>query len=291
MIHSTWNDEFIKLVEAIEPSSMSIWYLGGNGFIVRSAETTVYIDPYFGDGDPPFTLRKLPVPLNPGDSTLCDAVLVTHEHIDHMHPPSIKPLVDRLDASVYAPKTSFKEPEYGNEVSIPEQNRKPVNPGDEFVVGDLTVYVEDAFDDDSVEPVSYVIEHDKGTFFHGGDTKPSNTFNNVGERFDIDLGALALGTKGSIYYPEEGRTKLTDWYMDEHEVLEVTSSLRLNRLIPTHHDLWKGVTTDPKILHEHIRSRIYPELVEIMEIGDRVNIDDSGVIPPTRDWSEISAEY
>ncbi|MFB6198799.1 MAG: MBL fold metallo-hydrolase, partial [Halobacteriaceae archaeon] len=50
MVHSTWGDWFIQEeVEAVEPESLTLWYLGCNGFILRSAEATIYIDPYFAD--------------------------------------------------------------------------------------------------------------------------------------------------------------------------------------------------------------------------------------------------
>jgi L-ascorbate 6-phosphate lactonase len=95
MVHATWGDWFVREeLEAVEPSGLSVWHLGCNGFALRTPETTVYVDLYFGDGNPPRLLRLPAAPMDPADATRCDAVLVTHEHRDHMYPPSYEPLVE-----------------------------------------------------------------------------------------------------------------------------------------------------------------------------------------------------
>lgn len=102
-----------------------------------------------------------------------------------------------------------------------------------FAVGDLTVHVGGAADTDAIEPISYVIEHDAGTFCHGGDSKPAESFEALSEEFDIDAGVLAFGTVDRTRYTDEGETRPTKWYMTENEVVEAASALELDRLIPT----------------------------------------------------------
>ncbi len=36
--------------------------------------------------------------------------------------------------------------------------------------------------------------------------------------------------------------------------------------------MWKGLTADPTVLHHHAKSFAYPERLEIIEIGDRVEL-------------------
>ncbi|MCX2818621.1 MBL fold metallo-hydrolase [Haladaptatus sp. F3-133] len=280
MVHSTWGDWFVRQVESTTVEGLSLWYLGGNGFVVRSEDTTVYIDPYFGDGNPPFTRRMIPVPMNPKDATMCDGVLITHEHLDHMHPPSFLPLLDdNPDAKVYAPMEAFEEPEYGDVSGLPDERSVTVEEGDVFELGDINVHVRGANDTDSLHPVSYVIEHDSGVFFHGGDTKPADVFGKIGDEFDIDVGALAFGSVGNVRYPD-GEIRRTKWYMDENEVIEVANQLRLDRLVPTHHDLWKGLNADPKVLHEHAASHEYPKSIEVVEVGDMLTTAENSL--PTK---------
>ncbi|HET7325610.1 MAG TPA: MBL fold metallo-hydrolase, partial [Halococcus sp.] len=48
--------------------------------------------------------------------------------------------------------------------------------------------------------------------------------------------------------------------------------LQLDRLLPTHWDMWKGLTADPTALYPHARSYDSPTTLEITEIGDRIEL-------------------
>ena len=281
MVHSTWGDWFVRdEVEAVEPDGLSVWYLGCNGYVLRTPETTVYLDPYFGDGDPPRTTRMIPVPMNPADATQCDAVCVTHEHIDHMHPPSYGPLVEDCGADIYAPEASYDEADYDGEMRVSDDRKNVVEPGQDIEVGDLTIHVRGSNDPDAIEPVTYVVEHDSGTFFAAGDSRPAEAFADIADEFDIDLGVLAYGTVGNIYHDEDDPTATypTDWYNDGDQVIEAASALELDRLAPVHWDMWKGVGAGPKTIAEHAASYAFPRVIETINIGDRLDVDRPGVV-------------
>jgi L-ascorbate 6-phosphate lactonase len=275
---ATWDEWFVTdEIEGAEPDSVAIWYLGCNGFVLRSAETTIYIDPYFGTGVPKYVTRMIPVPIDPETVTECDAVLASHEHLDHMHPPSFEPLLGD-GVSVYGAEACFENPEYDGPLPAAE-NRRVVSPGDAFSVGDFDVHVRGANDTDAEGDVSYVVEHEAGTLLHAGDSGPAEEFHEIGEAFDIDVGALAMGTTGNIYWPAEDEARPTTWYMNENEVVEVANALQLDRLLPTHYDMWKGVGADPTVLHNHAASFRYPRSIECVEVGDRVDVDSPGIVP------------
>jgi len=277
MIHSDWDDWLPRAVESADPETVAIWYLGCNGFILKGSEgTTVAIDPYLGTGDPPRTVRMVPVPFAPEDVAEMDAVFATHEHTDHTHGPSQAPILETTGASFYAPDDSlavaFDDEAWLDEYDLAEDQFTEVAEGDTVEVGEFTVHVEISHDPDSTHPVSYVFEHDSGTFFHGGDTKPHDDFDGVGERYDIDLGVLAFGAIGNIDDKQTGEPKRTRWYSTENEAVEAASALQFDRFLPSHWDMWKGLTADPKVLHHHTRSYAYPESLEIAEIGDRIDL-------------------
>lgn len=280
MVHSTWGDWFVQdEIEAADPDGLSVWYLGCNGYVLRTPETTVYLDPYFGDGSPPRTIRMIPVPMDPADATLCDAVLVTHEHIDHMHPPSYGPLVEN-GADIYAPSAAYENPDYDGDLRMSDDRKNVIEPGADVTIGDLSIHVRGANDPDAEEPVTYIIEHESGTFFAAGDSRPAEEFTNVADEFDIDLGVLAFGTVGNILHTEDDPTETypTDWYNDGEQVVAAANQLELDRLVPVHWDMWKGVGADPKSIHEHAASYRYPRTVEIVSIGDRIAVCEPGVV-------------
>lgn len=277
MTLSDWGDWLPRAVEDADPDTVAVWYLGCNGFIIKGSEgTTLFIDPYVGVGDPPRTVRMVPIPFDPEDVEEVDAVLATHEHTDHTHGPSQAPILENTGCDFYAPDDSltvaFEDEEWTDNWDVSEDQFTEVTEGDTLELGEFTVHVEFAYDPDSTHPVSYVIEHESGTIFHGGDTKPHEDFPELAEQYDIDLGILAFGAVGNIPDKETREPVRTKWYSTENEVVKAASDLQFDRFLPSHWDMWKGMTADPKVLHHHTRSYAYPESLEVVEIGDRVDL-------------------
>ncbi len=273
-IHSDWGDWLPQAVADAQPDGLACWYLGCNGFILKSSGgTTMFIDPYLGTGDPPRTVRMVPVPFDPDAVSEVDAVLATHEHTDHVHGPSQAPLLSGTDAPYYAPDASLdvvSDEGWADRWELDTSQFQEVTEGDVFEVDDLTVTVGSANDPDATHPVAFVIEHESGTFAHGGDARPGG-FGDLATH-DIDVGALAFGSSGMIPDKQTREPKPTTWYNDETMLVEAANELEVDRLIPTHWDMWKGLTADPTALHDHIRGFPYPRRLELLEIGDRVDI-------------------
>ncbi|MFP9191959.1 MBL fold metallo-hydrolase [Natrialbaceae archaeon A-CW1-1] len=277
MSTSDWGDWLPRAIESTDPDGVAVWYLGCNGFAIKGSEgTTIYIDPYLGLGDPPRTVRMIPVPFDPENVDHADAVLATHEHTDHVHGPSQAPMLAASDATLYAPDDSLavarEEEAWTDNWDVTDDQFAEVTEGDTLEIGEFTLHVEPAHDPDATHPVSYVLEHDAGTIFHGGDTKPTDEFDRLGERYDIDLGILAFGTVGTVPDKETREPVRTRWYNDENQIIECASALQLERLLPSHWDMWRGLTADPKALHHHAKSFEHPRRLEIVEIGDRVEL-------------------
>lgn len=274
VIHSDWGNWLPQAIESAQPNGVALRYLGCNGFVLKASDgTTIFIDPYLGTGDPPRTIRMIPVPFDPEDITDADAVLTTHEHTDHVHGPSQGPILEATGATFYGAGASIdvtKDEDWAGRWDLDTTSFVTVKDGDEIKVGSLTIHVEPAHDPDAEDPVSFVIEHDAGTFFHGGDTKPDSVLEDIGSAYDIDLGVLALGSVGMIPDKQTREPKRTRWYADENGVIEAAWALQLDRLVPSHWDMWKGLTADPTALTHHARSFEYPKKIEILEIGDRI---------------------
>jgi len=274
-VHSDWGDWLPRAIAAADPDGVACWYLGCNGIALKSAGgTTVFIDPYLGTGDPPRTVRMIPVPFEPGDVQAADAVLATHEHTDHVHGPSQAPIVADTDATFYGPGASVDvvhEEEWVDRWGVAADDVEMIEEGDTFAVGDLEITVGPANDPDAEQPVSYVIEHDAGTFVHGGDARPG-AFGAIGEQFDVDVAVLAFGTVGMLPEKATGEPTETKWYNDENMLIEAAGELGVDRLVPTHWDMWRGLTADPTALHHHASSFEHPRELEIVEIGDRFDL-------------------
>ena len=272
---SDWGDWLLKEIERADPDGVDVWYLGCNGFVLKDgAGTTLWIDPYCGTGDPPKTMRMIPVPFDAEEVTEADAVFATHEHSDHVHGPTQGPILANTGATYHAPADSMavvEEQGWTDEYDVDEEQFVEVGDGDSFSVGAFDITVVEAVDADATQPVGYVVEHDPGTFFHGGDTKPGAVLDRVGEAFDVDLAAVAFGTVGMLPDGEGGRSR-TKWYCDENEAIAVANAVRADRLLPSHWDVWRNLTADPTSLHDHARSFAYPERLEVVEIGASIQL-------------------
>jgi L-ascorbate 6-phosphate lactonase len=275
-VHSDWGDWLPRAVADADPDGLRVWYLGCNGFVVKAGDgTTLLIDPYLGTGDPPRTVRMVPVPFAPEDVATADAVLATHEHTDHVHGPSQAPILAGTDATFHGPDAALdvvEEEGWREARDLGDDRFAEVSEGDAFDVGSVTVHVEPAHDPDAEHPVSYVLEYGGRQFFHGGDARPSEAFAAVGDRYDLELGALAFGSVGMLLDKETREPTRTRWYSDENDVVEAAHQLGLDRLLPTHWDMWKGMTADPTALYDHARSFETPRSLEIVEIGDSADV-------------------
>ena len=276
-VTSDWGEWLPRATSAADPETVAIWYLGCNGLVLKGAGgTTVWVDPYVGLGDPPRTVRMIPVPFDPADVEAADAVLATHEHTDHVHGPSQAPILAETGATFHAPDDSLavarEDEAWTDRWAVDDDQFVEVTEGETFEVGEFTVHVVAVADDDATHPVGYVFEHDAGTVFHGGDTKPADSFADLGDRFDVDLGVVAFGTVGRIPDAETGEPERTRWYCDENQAVEVARDLQLDRMVPTHWDTWRGLTADPKSLHDHATGFDHPERIAVAEIGDRLDL-------------------
>jgi len=290
MVHSTWGSSFLREeIEATDPERLTMWYLGCNGFVIRSPESTLYLDPYFGDGFPPSLYRMIPVPLDPADVAECDGVLVTHEHVDHFHPASYGPILEQTDCDIHAPAACFEDPQIDwEDQRVPDDQKHTIEPGDEFEIGDLTIHVRGGNDPDGIGEVTFVIEHDSGVFFNAGDSRYTDDFRAISDEFDINVGTIVFGSVNRVYFSQrwadegvvdEPGTFEIQSYMDENDVIRSADALELDRLVPVHWDIWKGGMADPKVLHEHAESFAYPRSVEVANIGDRFHVDRYGIQP------------
>lgn len=277
MTDSDWGRWLIDEVEAAEPTGLSVWYLGCNGLILKASDgTTVYVDPYLGCGDPPRTVRMIPVPFDPDAPTAADAVVVTHEHTDHLHGPTQGPLLAETGASLIAHPGCIElarsrgwSETYGLDAPF-----EAIEQGQSMAVGELEITAFSGTDPDAEYGLTYVFEHDGHTVVHPGDGRPAPTLRAIGERYDVDLAVVAVGSTGMLPDKETREPTLTAWYNDPNDCVLAANQLRTDVLVPTHWDMWRGLTTDPSVVDVHRRSFSHPREVAVLEIGDRHDLSD-----------------
>ena len=150
----------------------ALWFLGQSGFYFKCAKATVVIDPYLsdsvGEATPPFS-RAYPVPVAPQEIQ-ADIFIVTHDHLDHLDPQTIR-------AYAYKEQTQFVSPRHSAEklvsLGVPQKNVTVVDHGDQTVINGVKIQGIFALGTgaDVVDTTGYKLTFENGkSVYHTSDT-------------------------------------------------------------------------------------------------------------------------
>ncbi len=157
----------------ISSSEAALWWLGQAGYIVRSAGLTVAIDPYLsnsaGAASPEFS-RNYPPPINPKDLDV-DIFIVTHDHLDHLDPETIKPYRNKSETWFVAPRFCSKKL---LTLDVPKERIITLNAGEtwEYKAVKITGVFAIPTGIDVLDTTGYVVNFsNKRSFYHTSDTE------------------------------------------------------------------------------------------------------------------------
>ncbi|MDH5483080.1 MAG: MBL fold metallo-hydrolase [Candidatus Bathyarchaeota archaeon] len=161
-----------------EPSKNEIFFVWFNryaGIIVKTPSKTLVVDP---------------VDVKPRDLKNVDAVLITHEHYDHLDQSFISEMHKLSQCIIVADPTSTKRLQN----AIPSEKLSEVQPGSEVKIGEVSVVAEKCNHPPSVSPVSFIITSEDGVkIFHTADSLPFPEMATIGEREKLDLVFCTVG--------------------------------------------------------------------------------------------------
>jgi L-ascorbate metabolism protein UlaG (beta-lactamase superfamily) len=212
-------------------------WLGQAGFLVESAGSRLLIDPFFSE----HADRRFPPPPIDRYGAGIDHVLVTHEHLDHFDPASLRGIAERSpDVRLVAP-----EPLRDRAEDLPFTG---VRPGDvvDLPAGTLRVvravhalHPADGYSEGGDPPrfVGYVLEIDGVAIYHAGDTIADDRVLAGLEGVRVDVALL----------PVNGRS----WFREERDLagnlgprdaVALAAQCGASMLVPVHWDLFEGNT-------------------------------------------------
>lgn len=215
---------------------IALWYIGGAGYILRTAATTLLIDPFLGPSGPPDWMREIPPAFAPetiGELGVLDAMLISHEHGDHADETALDAIARYSEAPVFGSPESIA---VAAKMGVPGDRLRTVDTDFAFQIGDLRVATTPMFDPLATGCLGYVLEAAGVTLLHGGDSLYFDGFAEIGRRWQIDAVCLSVGDN------PPGQTL----YMDEADAARAARDCGARVLIPQHFDLWRGLTLDPR---------------------------------------------
>ena len=208
---------------------MKIRFLGQSGYILKSGNTEIIIDPYLSDsvnrvaGRP----RTLPVPINPQDIK-CDAVICTHNHLDHLDPDT----VSEISPNQYFITTNEGVAELKK---LGKENAAVLNVGDSIKIGDFELTA--VFAAHTVEAFGLIVKAENKTLYFSGDTL-----------FNEKLFEIADYKPDITFICINGR--LGNMNVDEALVTAKKIGAKIN--IPNHYDMFESNSENPLLFSEKI---------------------------------------
>lgn len=227
--------------------ALAFWGLGQVGVTIKGPEGVLYVDPYLtsSDGEGGALERSFPPPLQPEDVTNADAVLLTHDHIDHTDPGTLLPLSGaspeaRFVAPFAARDTLQMHGLDGARVVVPEVG-EPVELAGATVTAVPSAHTELEHEAGRGYPyLGYIIEWNGVTVYHAGDTVIYDGLIETLSAWKIDVAFVPINGR-DYFRTARGIIGNTDF----REAAELAETLGFALTVPTHYDLFAFNGADP----------------------------------------------
>jgi L-ascorbate metabolism protein UlaG (beta-lactamase superfamily) len=162
-----------------------VWLNRYAGITIKTPSKTVVIDP---------------VDVKARNLSSVDAVLITHEHYDHLDQALVSEIQRITRCDVVADPTSTRRLRN----MIPAEKLQEAQPGSEVKVGDVSIKAEKCNHPPAATPVSFIVTSEEGVkLFHTADSLPFPEMATIGDRekFDVVFCTIGIAPKTS---PETG---------------------------------------------------------------------------------------
>ena len=151
-----------------------VWFNHYSGVLIKTPSITIIIDPV--------DIRSRSFP----DA---DAILITHEHYDHLDPRLIAEIQKATECKIIADIASAQRLQH----TIPPCNLQQIRPNDEIKVGEVSIKAEKC-NHPATSPVTYIITSEDGVkVFHTADSLPFPELAAIGEREKLDIVFCTVG--------------------------------------------------------------------------------------------------
>lgn len=251
--------------------AVTLWWLGQSGFVLSGGGARIAIDPYLS----PRASRTIPPVCEPEALAETDAILVTHEHIDHMDLPTLV----RVGAAGEGPPIVLPRPvaEQAVEAGVRAERIVSAQPGDHLRFGpggDAEVWplavrhgihAPPARYDFGLEEsgglcryLGYVVRLGGMTLFHSGDALVHDELALELRAHGVEIGLLPINGRD---FQRERRDIVGN--MTEREAADLAAEAGLTTLVPMHYEMFAHNPGDPGRLVEYVR-RAHPTLTVVI---------------------------
>ncbi len=267
-----------ELVEEIAgtipaPGTLSVWWLGQSGYVIRSCEGLLAIDLYLSEHltkkyaatNRPH-VRMTRAPLGGGDLRQVDLVLASHKHSDHLDPGTLPDLMTVTPGAILALPEAIRDHAIG--LGLPSERIVGLDAGGDleragFRVRAIPSAHEGLDTDESGRHLylGYAIESEGLRLYHSGDSLAyEGLTGRLGpDRFDV------------LFLPINGRDPVrgVPGNMSAAEAVNLAVRVRPRFVVPHHYDMFTFNTIPVEAFAEEARRLPAGVQPRILRCGER----------------------
>lgn len=245
------------------PHTVGLWWLAQSGFVVRSDQATVVIDPFLG----PNPQRAVPPPFAPENFTNVTMLACTHEHIDHFDPPSVSGIAAASpDAMIVVPEPIVS---MVTDLGIAANRVIGAQPGETITHGGATLHPVPACHGTNMDHaysfgkeqsnglyrfLGYVVEASDLRVYHAGDTLVYDGMVETLRALQVNVALLPIN--GRDYF-REAQDLVGN--MNPRETADLSAKIGADLLVPMHYDMFEGNLGYPAQTVQMVR-QYHPEV-------------------------------
>lgn len=209
-----------------------ITWLGQSGYLLEGAGQRLVIDPYFSDAVGRLQgLRRLVPPPCPVTALMPDALVITHDHLDHFDEETVAALMQGAPAcKLIGPSSVLK---HAGKLGLAAARLAPLASGEKLTLGGITIVATPAHHSDAAA-VGLLIEAEDLLLWFSGDTlyapELSRQILELAPRVP-DIACVCINGK-------LGNMNLT-------EAAQLMHELRPRLAVPAHYGMFAENTADP----------------------------------------------
>ena len=263
----------IELID-LEDNQLHIYFLGQAGYVLKSKNLIIYIDPYLSNFIEDYEglnqvdmIRNYSSPINPSSITKCDAIICTHSHVDHMDPWTIGRIKTKFN--FYASMGAVAK----SDIKIFKSRIKLLSPGKPVDIKNFKVFSFPAAHYELTDNLgrsdclSVLIQWKNKSLFFWGDGICYKGQNDLLSMFNFDY----------FFAPINGRDSLRErkgiiGNITESELANISSNLNIKYIIPNHYDMFNNNTGSVNLFQKEIKKVNSKQSLIIMKHGDKIEL-------------------
>lgn len=268
--------ELIRQIEhrPMNDDQLSIYFIGQSGYVIKTRDCTLYIDPYLSDYienpiglNDPYMMRNYPPPFLPSEIQKLDAVICTHAHVDHMDPWTLNQI--RQNFCFYVSDGAYEKSAFQLDLSkitflVPQETYE----FPPFTIMPIPAAHYELTDEKGrPDCLSILIQWKEKTLFFWGD----------GIVYDGQIDLLSQFKFNYFFAPINGRDPNREergiiGNINGDELIALCSNLSIEYIIPNHYDMFKNNTGSVASFQRELKQRNPNQSIVIMKCGDKIEL-------------------